>query len=422
MKGIALVGGQWGDEGKGKVIDVISEDFDVVVRYQGGENAGHTVKIDGKSHFFHLMPTGALRGDKICVIGNGVVINPETLIREIKSLEEQGISIRDRLYISNRAHLVFSYHREIDRLRDSAKIGTTCKGIGPAYEDKMGRRGIRALALTNKEFLRERIEENLVSINRLFTRCLEQEPLDSKEIYEKFSYYADELAPCVRDTSRFLNETDKTVLFEGAQAVLLDIDYGTYPFVTSSNSSALGISAGCGVSPSKIGKIIGLFKAYCTRVGEGPFPSELDDRTGKLLQERGGEFGTTTGRPRRCGWFDSVAARYASVLNGFSVAAIAKLDVLDDLGDIFVCEAYKYKNSVIKDFPAEPWVLEKCTPVLRKFKGWKTDISGITDYDNLPQNAKDYVSYLGDVLSCPVGIISVGPGRKQVILNNLDLS
>ncbi len=421
MKGMALVGGQWGDEGKGKVIDVISRDFDVVVRYQGGENAGHTVKIGDKSYFFHILPTGALREDKICVIGNGVVINPETLIREIKTIEETGMSIRDRLYISSRAHLVFPYHKEIDRLRDTSRIGTTCKGIGPAYEDKMGRRGIRALALTNEDFLRERIEENLTAVNRIFTGYLNREIMNSDELFDSFKIYAYEIGSCVRDTAKFLNTTDKKILYEGAQGVLLDIDHGTYPFVTSSNSSALGISAGSGVSPLKIGRIIGLFKAYCTRVGEGPFPSELNDETGKLLREKGCEFGTTTGRPRRCGWFDSVAGRYSSMINGYSVAAITKLDVMDSFEEISVCESYKYKGSIINDFPAEPWILDKCTPVLRKFKGWRKDLSGVREYADLPVETTDYLKYLEEVLQCPAGIISVGPERDQTVIHDLDL-
>lgn len=422
MPSTVLIGAQWGDEGKGKIIDVLTEKVDWVVRYQGGNNAGHTVEIGRERFVLHLVPSGILHSGKKCVIGNGVVVDPVALAAEITELETRTIDFKGALFISDRAHVVFPYHRILDesselRKRDGEKIGTTKRGIGPSYADKASRLGLRMGDLLDSSFpalLEQRIEEK----NR-FIVALGAEPLNVDQVLEQYRQAARKLAPHITDTIPLLNQAiagGESVLFEGAQGTMLDIDYGTYPFVTSSSATAGGACSGSGVAPHRIDRVLGVIKAYTTRVGEGPFPTELLDETGKQLRETGHEFGATTGRPRRCGWFDAVVANYSVMVNGIDVWAVTKLDVLDALDVIKICVAYECDGKVIKNIPANIRMLERCKPVYEDFKGWKTPTTHITEYSCLPVQAKAYVKRLSEITGVPVGILSVGPNRANTMI------
>ncbi len=425
MPNTVLVGAQWGDEGKGKIIDVLTAEADVVVRYQGGNNAGHTVKVGEEKYVLHLVPSGILRDGKICVLGNGVVIDPAALLQEIDELKERKIKVDDRLFVSDRAHVVFPYHRALDESREAKlskgeKIGTTKRGIGPSYGEKAARTGLRIgdmVADGFEEKLRSRIKEK----NKVLI-ALESEPLDEESVVADYMAAADRIAPFVSDTLTLLNQAMKdgrSILFEGAQGTMLDIDYGTYPFVTSSNSTAGGACTGTGIAPNKIDRIVAVVKAYTTRVGEGPFPTELLDDSGKMLASRGHEFGATTGRPRRCGWFDAVVARYSAMINGVDYWAITKLDVLDEFESIKICTAYECDGKTYETVPANISVLERCKPVYEEMKGWQTDTSEISNYDDLPTEAKEYVARLLELLGGSLGILSVGPKRESTLRINL---
>ena len=421
---ICVIGGQWGDEGKGKVIDLLSENFDVVVRFQGGNNAGHTVVINKKTYFLHLVPSGIFHSDKVCIIGNGVVIDPFSLKEEIESLVKNGVKVNpEKLIISDRAHLVLPFHKILDKALEEKrvfkKIGTTGRGIGPAYATKTLRTGIRVIDIFNDEYLKSMIEDNLGFLNTLFKHYFLLETLSVDEVFNQIVEVREFLRPFVSNTIYrlyHLVREGKSVLFEGAQASLLDIDHGTYPFVTSSSVVSGGVSSGAGFPPNLLDYTIGVFKVYCTRVGNGPFPTEAENEVGEMLRATGGEFGTTTGRPRRCGWFDIVAAKYAKIINGFTHIALMKLDVLSKFAEIPVCTKYRYKGSLLEEFPSDIKVLEDVQPYYEFLKGWETDISGIRDFDDLPQEAKDYVNFLIDRLETKLYMISVGPDRNDSII------
>lgn len=422
MANLLVIGTQWGDEGKGKIIDLLASSFDVVARYQGGHNAGHTVYVRGKKIILHLIPSGILQRGKLCIIGNGVVLDPKAFLTEIEELKKSGVEIDDNIVISKNAHLILPYHSLIERIseerRGAKKIGTTCRGIGPSYEDKMARRGIRAGDLLDLQVLKEKIEQNVEEKNVYFAYY--NEPLPDKEkIYEEYTFYASKIKKYIKDVSLLLDERikeGKSILFEGAQGTLLDIDHGTYPYVTSSNSTAGGVCTGLGISPLKIDTILGVTKGYTTRVGGGPFPTEIFDERGKYLLERGNEYGSTTGRPRRCGWFDGVAVSYSCRLNGINKVALTKPDVLDDLEEILVCVGYKYKGEPLHSFPSESWILDKVKPQYKKVRGWRKSIRKITDFSSLPQAFKDYIKIIEDCIQAKVAIISTGVERKDTIL------
>jgi len=412
---LVVIGAQWGDEGKGKVIDILSGKFHLVVRYQGGENAGHTVISSGRKVVLHTIPSGILKGIP-SLIGNGVVIHPPTLIDEIASLESIGINVKDNLKISRSAHLVLPIHREAERIseemRGGKKIGTTRKGIGPAYEDKYGRRGIRVGDLEREDVLKEKIEVLLEEKYRGF-------PVRKEELFEWLLKYREPVLSLVVDSVSYINsmvKEGKNILFEGAQGTLLDIDFGTYPYVTSSNSSAAGVSNGAGISPRFIDGILGIAKLYSTRVGAGPFPTELKGNVGKFIREKGGEFGATTGRPRRCGWLDLFALKYSVTLNGFTGVALMKLDVLDNLDEIKVAVAYRYRGKNMGSFIPDPYILEEVEPVYRTFKGWQTNTRGTRSFDELPQRAKDYIKFIKDYLETEIWLVSTGPSSEETII------
>ncbi|KAF1085930.1 Adenylosuccinate synthetase [Sporotomaculum syntrophicum] len=423
MSTVVLIGAQWGDEGKGKITDFLAEQAEMVVRYQGGNNAGHTVVADGQTYKLHLIPSGILYANKHCLIGNGVVIDPGVLIEELDTLEKQGISTSN-LRISPRAHVIFPYHRSIDiaeeESKGSRKIGTTSRGIGPAYADKASRVGIRIVELIDQDELAENLQNTLVAKNKVLSRLYGVEDMfDYYAMMEEYREYADRLKQYVADVSVLVNEAidrgDK-VLFEGAQGTLLDLDHGTYPYVTSSHPVAAAACLGAGLGPTKINTVIGVAKAYITRVGEGPFPTELHNELGDIIRDRGFEFGTTTGRPRRCGWYDAIIARYATRINGLTYLAITKLDVLSGLEKIKICTAYRYKGEIIKEFPASLKFLAQCEPVYQEFSGWQEDISGVTNFNELPQAAKDYLKCIEELSGVPVAIVSVGPERAQTLV------
>jgi adenylosuccinate synthase len=416
---IAVLGAQWGDEGKGKVVDLLTPRFAVVARYQGGHNAGHTVYVDEKKIILRLLPSGILHSHVTCAIGNGVVIDPQALFTEIEELARLGYDGTSRLLISERAHLILPYHRELDLLaearRGERKIGTTSRGIGPAYEDKIGRRGIRVCDLFDRAGLEQEIRENVQARNRL----IRESQLDWRPLFDQMRIYGERMKPWVTDISVFLAKTSaagRPILFEGAQGTLLDIDHGTYPFVTSSNSTTGGVCTGLGVSPKMIHAVLGVVKAYATRVGEGPMPTELVGAAGDRLRESGKEFGSVTGRPRRCGWYDAVVARYAARINGLDNIALTKLDVLDALDEIKVCTGYQYGGRLITDWPADLNVLAKCEPQYETLPGWSRPSSGVTRYEDLPREAQHYVSFLEEVSGVPVSIVSTGSGRKDTII------
>jgi adenylosuccinate synthase len=418
MSNTVIIGAQWGDEGKGKVIDIYAKKADIVVRYQGGNNAGHTVVIGKDSFILHLIPSGILHKGKICVIGNGVVVDPKSLLEEIATLESKGIKIGKRLIISRDAHVIFPYHRKLDELREAKKkkIGTTKKGIGPCYADKVARLGIRFVDLLNEKVFKDKLNENLEEKNPVFSKIYNVEGYSFDELYEEYSGYAKRIKEYICDTTVYLNEAiskKKSVLFEGAQGTLLDVDHGTYPFVTSSNSTSGGASTGTGVGPNRIDKVIGVVKAYTTRVGEGPFPAEFSDDLMERIRTKGKEFGATTGRPRRCGWFDSIVVKHSVMVNGIDEIVVTKLDVLDDLEMLKICTAYEYDGRVYKDFPSDIEVLENCEPVYEELPGWKKDTTGITSYAGLPKNAKNYLKRIQKLLGTKIVLISVGSERKQ---------
>lgn len=421
-----LVGAQWGDEGKGKVIDFLTEESDVVVRFQGGSNAGHTVIVGDKKYVLHLVPSGILHEGKHCVIGNGVVMDPFDLVRELEQVESWGFKLKGRFHVSERAQMVMQWHRAIDKAEeaarpDGAKIGTTGRGIGPAYAAKVGRYGMRVGDILKPNFL-DLVRAQVAEANRTLV-ALGAQPLDADEMVNLYMPMVPALLPYVTDTIQFLHEAvegGKSLLFEGAQATMLDIDFGTYPFVTSSNPTAGGACTGSGISPRAIDRVIGVIKSYTTRVGEGPFPTELTGEDGELLRKRGGEFGATTGRPRRCGWFDAVIGRYAQRVNGVDYWALTKLDVLDTLPVIKICTGYKRADGfVYTTFPADLQALANCTPVYEEMPGWMCETSHITSYDKLPENAKKYINRILELIGGKLGVLSVGPARDTTLRINI---
>ncbi|CDQ18434.1 Adenylosuccinate synthetase [Halobacillus karajensis] len=419
MSSVVVVGTQWGDEGKGKITDFLSQNAEVVARYQGGNNAGHTIKFDGITYKLHLIPSGIFFDDKICVLGNGMVIDPKALLEELEYLHDKGVST-DNLRISNRAHVILPYHLKLDALQEedkgTNKIGTTKKGIGPAYMDKAARTGIRIADLMDKESFREKIEQNLAEKNRLFEKVYETEPFTVEGILDEYYEYGQKIAEYVCDTSVVLNDgldEGRRVLFEGAQGVMLDIDQGTYPFVTSSNPIAGGVTIGSGVGPSKIKHVVGVSKAYTTRVGDGPFPTELENEVGDQIREVGREYGTTTGRPRRVGWFDSVVVRHARRVSGITDLSLNSIDVLTGIETLKICTAYKYKGEIIEQFPASLKELAECEPVYEEMPGWTEDITGAKTLSDLPKNARHYIERVSQLTGIPLSIFSVGPDRSQ---------
>ena len=421
MTNLLVVGTQWGDEGKGKIIDLLAASFDIVARYQGGHNAGHTVYVKGKKIVLHLIPSGILHKGKICVIGNGVVVHPKAFLEELQALKELGVNIDDHIVVSKNAHLILPYHAQVEKIseekRGSKKIGTTNRGIGPCYEDKAARRGIRAGDLLDLSILKEKIKENIEE-KSIYLDTHKRPRLDPIEIFEEYKSYASQIRKHIKDVSLFLNkkiEERKSILFEGAQGTLLDVDHGTYPYVTSSNSTAGGVCTGLGIGPDKIDAALGVTKAYTTRVGGGPFPTEIFDEKGKLLLDRGNEFGATTGRPRRCGWFDSLAVSYACRVNGIKKIALTKPDVMDELDEIMVCVGYKYKGDLIHHFPTETWVLDKVVPQYKKIKGWKASLHKERDFSSLPPAFRDYIKFIEDLIQARVAIISTGMEREDTI-------
>ncbi|KSU81696.1 MULTISPECIES: adenylosuccinate synthase [Fictibacillus] len=419
MSSVVVVGTQWGDEGKGKITDYLSEKAEVVARYQGGNNAGHTIVFNGKKYKLHLIPSGIFYDDKVCVIGNGMVVDPKAVVEELAYLHDLGVHT-ENLRISNRAHVILPYHLRLDVLEEESKgenkIGTTKKGIGPAYMDKAARIGIRIADLLDKEVFEEKLERNLAEKNRLFERIYESEGFTKEEILEEYYGYGQQIAKYVCDTSVVLNDAldeGRRVLFEGAQGVMLDIDQGTYPFVTSSNPIAGGVTIGSGVGPSKIHHVVGVCKSYTTRVGDGPFPTELTDEIGNQIREVGREYGTTTGRPRRVGWFDSVVVRHARRVSGITDLSLNSIDVLTGIETLKICVAYKYKGEVINEFPASLKVLAQCEPVYEELPGWTEDITGAKTLSDLPENARHYVERVSQLTGIPLTIFSVGPDRSQ---------
>lgn len=418
MSVTVVVGGQWGDEGKGKVVDILSEKSDIVVRYQGGANAGHTIQISGKKYVLHLIPSGILWDNVICVIGNGVVIDPVALLDEIKFLENNGISVKGRLFISQNAHLIMPYHKLIDSLNETGalKIGTTGKGIGPAYIDKYARKGIRIIDLLNRESLEQKIRRNLDEKNSLLKNIYHHTEMNVESIVNQYLEFDRQIDEYIKDVPTYLNRaiTDgKSVLLEGAQGSLLDVDFGTYPYVTSSSPTSGGACTGTGIPPNKISNVVAIVKAYTTRVGEGPFPTELLDETGELLRKTGFEFGATTGRPRRCGWFDAFLVKYSCMINGTNSVALTKLDVLDVLDEIKVCTGYKYNGKLLNAYPTDCEILANVEPVYETLPGWKSDTSKCLSYNELPQNARDYIKFISEAAGMTTGMISVGPNREQ---------
>lgn len=421
MSSVVVVGAQWGDEGKGKITDYLSENAEVVSRYQGGDNAGHTIVLDGKKFKLQLMPSGIFYNNKICVIGNGMVVNPKSLCRELDYLKENGVHI-ENLRISNRAHLVLPYHLKLDALdekrKGDSKIGTTQKGIGPAYMDKAARIGIRMADLLEPETFRKKLEKNLADKNRLLERMYDAEGFDVDDIYNEYIAYGERIRGLVCDTSVVLNDAldaGKRVLFEGAQGCMLDIDQGTYPFVTSSNPVAGGVTIGAGVGPTKINHVVGAAKSYTTRVGDGPFPTELKDAIGDRIREVGHEYGTVTGRPRRVGWFDSVVVRHARRVSGLTDLSLNCVDVLTGLETVKICKAYKYKGQLIEEFPASLNILAECEAVYEELPGWNEDITKARSLSDLPKNARHYIERVSQLTGVPLSLFSVGPDRTQTI-------
>ncbi|MEE9500034.1 MAG: adenylosuccinate synthase [Candidatus Omnitrophota bacterium] len=423
MANIVVVGAQWGDEGKGKVIDILAKDFSYIVRYQGGNNAGHTVVIGNEKFILHLIPSGILHEGKICVIGNGVVIDPKALLEEIKKLESKGIEVKARLFVSENAHLIFPYHRVIDELKEikkgKSKIGTTKKGIGPCHADKVSRSGIRITDLLNDKIFKEKLKANIEEKNKILKVLYDFEGFSFNKIYEDYLSFRVGIKDFVCDTALLLNkaiEKRKPILFEGAQGTMLDVDYGTYPFVTSSNATAGGVSTGTGIGPTRLDKVLGVVKAYTTRVGEGPFPTEFSRDMMEKIRVRGDEFGATTGRPRRCGWFDACLIRHSIMVNGISEIVVTKLDVLDELKKIKICVGYKYKGKLYEQFTSDIEIFTNCEPVYEEVDGWVEDTTNVTSFIKLPWNAKNYLKKIQKILKTKIVLISVGSKRKQTII------
>ena len=421
MAVIVIVGGQWGDEGKGKIIDLLAEKVKLVARFSGGDNAGHTVINPYGEFKLHLVPSGIFYPDVTCIISNGVAVNPEVLLKEISDLHSHGIDT-DHLFISDRAHVIMPYHTLLDGLeeerRNKGALGTTRRGIGPVFADKVARLGIRAGDLLDKDVFRSRLSAALEFKNIILTKVYQTSPLSFEEIYKQYDYYGQQLVPYIRETSSIIRAAvtnGDPVLLEGAQGALLDTDFGTYPYVTSSSPLAGASCIGTGLSPREIERVVGIFKVYNTRVGAGPMPTELKDNIGDLIRKRAHEYGATTGRPRRCGWFDAVAGRFSAQINGFSDIALTHLDVYDGFTSIKICTAYKFNNEVLTSFPSDIAVLEKCQPIYEELDGWQESISGIRDFKDLPTRARNYMSLLEDLLCCPISLISVGPDRRQTI-------
>lgn len=420
MSVTVIVGSQWGDEGKGKIVDILSERFDIVVRYQGGANAGHTVEIGDKKFILHLIPSGILRENVMCVIGNGVVIDPKALLEEIALLEGMGISIKGRLLISHNAHLIMPYHKLLDSLSESgsSKIGTTGRGIGPCYIDKYARKGIKIVDLLDKKVLEEKIKLNLEEKNNFLKKVYNQQELDVEKIIKEYLEFDKAIDQYITDSALYLNsslEDGKSILLEGAQGALLDVDFGTYPFVTSSNPTSGGACTGSGIPPTKITAVLGIVKAYTTRVGLGPFPTELLDKDGEDLRKVGAEFGATTGRPRRCGWYDAFLVNYSRMINGIQRAAITKLDVLSNFNEIKVCVAYEINGKRLKSFPTNENQMMQVQPVYETLPGWKSEISHLTSFEQLPLQAKEYLQFISQQSGYEISMISVGPNRNQTI-------
>jgi adenylosuccinate synthase len=419
MMNLAVLGAQWGDEGKGKIVDLLTPRFDIVARYQGGHNAGHTVYVNGTKFVLRLIPSGILHPDVVCVIGNGVVVDPQALFTELDELTRNGIDVRNRLFVSDKAHLILPYHRDLDLLsearRGERKIGTTSRGIGPAYEDKIGRRGIRAGDLADARGLEQNVRANVEARNRL----VQDSHMEWQAVLQQLVESGARLLPIVRDVSLMLAQAmraGKSILFEGAQGTLLDIDHGTYPYVTSSNASIGGVCTGLGVGPRAIDGVLGVVKAYTTRVGEGPLPTELTGEMGNRLRDSGNEYGAVTGRPRRCGWYDAVAVRYSARINGLDALALTKLDVLDGLDRIEICTAYRCGSRTLTEFPSDLSQLAACQPVYESMPGWDAPTRGATRFSDLPENARRYIARLEQVSGVPAAIVSTGSDRDDTIL------
>ncbi|TDL32040.1 adenylosuccinate synthase [Jeotgalibacillus sp. S-D1] len=419
MSSVVVVGTQWGDEGKGKITDFLSEHAEVIARYQGGNNAGHTIKFDGETYKLHLIPSGIFYKDKISVIGNGMVVDPKALVAELKYLHDRGVTT-ENLRISNRAHVILPYHLKLDEVEEERKgankIGTTKKGIGPAYMDKAARMGIRIADLLDRESFKEKLTNNLEEKNRMLERFYEVEGFKLEDIFEEYYEYGQQVAKYVCDTSVVLNDAldeARRVLFEGAQGVMLDIDQGTYPYVTSSNPVAGGVTIGSGVGPTKINHVVGVSKAYTTRVGDGPFPTELDDEIGHQIREVGREYGTTTGRARRVGWFDSVVVRHARRVSGLTDLSLNSIDVLTGIPTLKICTAYRLGDEIITEYPANLRTLAKCEPIYEELPGWDEDITAVRTLDELPDNARHYLERVSQLTGIPLSIFSVGPDRTQ---------
>jgi len=423
MSTVVITGAQWGDEGKGKMVDILTEDADYIVRYQGGHGRSIPVVIGDSKFILHLIPSGILRPGKKCVIGNGVVIDPQALLAEIDGLLEKGIEVRENLLISGRAHIIMPYHRAIEKesekQKGSLKIGTTGRGIGPTYADKVARVGIRVADILDKEVFRDKLKTNIQEMNYFLERLYGAKGFILEDIYDEYTGYAERLRDFITDTAVLLNRAlreGKNILFEGAQGTHLDVDHGTYPYVTSSNATSGGACTGTGVGPTKIDKVVGVVKAYTTRVGSGPFPTELNDAIGEFLRDKGREYGATTGRPRRCGWFDAVATRYAADVNGFTGMIITKMDVLDELNEIKICTGYRYQGKLYTEMPSQLNVLEECEPVYETMKGWQASTAGLSNYEAMPVNAKKYIERMQELVGVDVDIISTGFRRDETII------
>ncbi len=420
-----VLGAQWGDEGKAKVVDYLTLEADIVVRYQGGANAGHTVKVGDTTFVFHMIPAGIMHPGKACVVGNGVVLDPDALIHEIDELAEEGISTAGRLFISQSAHLVLPYHKALEKASEKSQgsiaIGTTLRGIGPCYRDKVERTyGLRVMDLLHPASLREKLQAAIRAKNEILTRIYARDPLPEQDIIDTYTGYAERLKGYVADTSVLLNKAlnaRKIVLFEGAQGTLLDIDHGTYPFVTSSNTTAGGACTGSGIGPTRIDEVIGVAKAYTTRVGNGPFPTELLDETGERIRNLGHEYGATTGRPRRCGWFDAPILRLSSRINGLTSIALTRLDVLDTLESLKLCVGYEYGDAILDEFPSDPRVLAECKPIYEEVEGWCCSTTEVRRFANLPENARRYIERIAALSRAQVSLVSVGPERESTIDN-----
>jgi len=421
MSTVVIVGAQWGDEGKGKIVDVLTQKADTIVRYQGGNNAGHTVVIGNDKYVLHLIPSGILHGGKKCVIGNGVVIDPAALLTEIDKLAARNIGT-DGLFIAQNAHIIMPYHTAVESEQEkSKKIGTTLRGIGPSYTDKIARQGVRAVDLLKPEVFRDKLRNNLEMINFLMEKYYKAQKLDEALIFDNYMKHAARLGRYITDTQTLVNrdiDAKKNVLLEGAQGTLLDIDHGTYPFVTSSNTIAGGACTGAGIGPTRINKVLGIVKAYTTRVGEGPFPTELKDAIGEDIRQRGGEFGATTGRPRRCGWLDIIGLRYSVWVNGLTGIGLTKLDILDTMDTIKYCVGYRYQGEILTEFPKDLDTLFSCEPVYEEMPGWKSNTIGATKFAQLPKNAQAYIRKIEELVQTPIDIISTGQKRDEIIIVN----